>query len=192
MFTQEQQGKLASLKYALEETKDVSNELLQQLPEDDNANAEVPEQVTKLDELYTEVNDLIDRALTSEKENLAKHGEFEALLDGFTDKVDSLEKRLQDPKSLSAKLPELKAEQEEIMVRLLFREIFLSILYTRVSHTLDCMTLTRLFPRVRVFSAFPVSVRNWSIPLIMDENISGTTLYIGQWLVFFGEEYFIL
>ena len=104
------------MKYVLEETTEASNDLLAEKPEDEDANTEIPEQVTKVNELYAEVNDLLDGALLTEKENLAKHGEFETLLDSFADKVDSLEKRLEDVKPLSTKLPELKAEQEEIMV----------------------------------------------------------------------------
>jgi ABC-type transporter Mla subunit MlaD len=115
-FNQEQQAKLANLKYVLQETTEASNDLLEQTPVDDNANTEIPEQVTKVNDLYAEVNDLLDGALTAEKENLAKHGEFETLLDSFADKVDSLEKRLEDVKPLSTKLPELKAEQEELAV----------------------------------------------------------------------------
>lgn len=115
-FNQEQQAKLANLKYVLQETTEASNDLLEQTPVDDNANTEIPEQVTKVNDLYAEVNDLLDGALTAEKENLAKHGEFETLLDSFADKVDSLEKRLEDVKPLSTKLPELKAEQEELTV----------------------------------------------------------------------------
>jgi ABC-type transporter Mla subunit MlaD len=83
---------------------------------DDNENTEIPIQVTKVNNLYAEVNDLIDGVFAVERENLAKHGEFETLLDSFADKVDSLEKRLEDVKPLSTKLPELKAEQEELMV----------------------------------------------------------------------------
>lgn len=115
-FNQEQQAKLANLKYVLQETTEASNDLLEQTPVDDNANTEIPEQVTKVNDLYAEVNDLLDGALTAEKENLAKHGEFETLLDSFAEKVDSLEKRLEDVKPLSTKLPELKAEQEELTV----------------------------------------------------------------------------
>lgn len=115
-FNQEQQAKLANLKYVLQETTEASNDLLEQTPVDDNANTEIPEQVTKVNDLYAEVNDLLDGALTAEKENLAKHGEFETLLDSFADKVDSLEKRLEDVKPFSTKLPELKAEQEELTV----------------------------------------------------------------------------
>ena len=82
----------------------------------DNGNAEAPILLTKVDDLHAEVDDLLDRAFANENENLAKHGEFETLLDSFADKVDSLEKRLEDVKPLSTKLPELKAEQEEIIV----------------------------------------------------------------------------
>lgn len=104
------------MKYVLQETSEASEDLLEQKPVDDNANTEIPEQVTKCNELYAEVNDLVDGAVIAQKDNLAKHGEFEALLDSFADKVDSLEKRLEETKPLSTKLPELKAEQEEMMV----------------------------------------------------------------------------
>lgn len=72
--------------------------------------------MTKVDGLYTEVSDLVDGALTVQKENLAKHGEFETLFGSFADKVGSLEERLKNVKPLSTKLPEIKAEQEELMV----------------------------------------------------------------------------
>ena len=119
-FCQEQQAKLANLKYVLQETTEASEDLLEQKPVDDNANTEIPEQVTKCNDLYAEVNDLVDGAVIAGKDNLAKHGEFETLLDSFADKVDSLEKRLEETKPLSTKLPELKAEQEEIMVSGIF------------------------------------------------------------------------
>ena len=119
-FCQEQQAKLANLKYVLQETTEASEDLLEQNPVDDNANTEIPEQVTKCNDLYAEVNDLVDGAVIAGKDNLAKHGEFETLLDSFADKVDSLEKRLEETKPLSTKLPELKAEQEEIMVSEIF------------------------------------------------------------------------
>lgn len=113
---QEQQAKLANLKYVLQETTDAGNDLLEQTPGDQNANTEIPEQVTQVNELYAEVNDLVDGALTNEKDNLAKYGEFETLFDSFADKIGSLEQRLESAKPLSTKLPELKAEQEELMV----------------------------------------------------------------------------
>ena len=111
LLNQEQQAKLANLKYVLQETTEAGNDLT-----DSNENTEIPIQVTKVNDLHAEVDDLLDRAFAAENENLAKHGEFETLLDGFANKVDSLEKRLEDVKPLSTKLPELKAEQEEIIV----------------------------------------------------------------------------
>ena len=115
-FPKEEQRKLANLKFVLQETTDVSNELVESHPGEDETNTEIVECVTKVSDLYQEVSDLVDGGLTSQQENLAKHGEFQTLFDSFLVKIDSFEERLENPKPLSTKLPALKEEEEELMV----------------------------------------------------------------------------
>lgn len=116
LLLQEQQQKLANLKYVLQETTDVSNDLVERYPDEDETNAEVTERVTKVADLYQEVSDSVDGILTTQKESLAKRGEFQTLFESFLAKVDSFEERLQSVKPLSTKLPILKEEEENLMV----------------------------------------------------------------------------